>query len=295
MGRTPNKHTPNTGNDIPEDVAEIKGQAAQELAIIEGKAADNVKALALDLGYDGPLDADSLQREVLGTAATLARAIFYHGAALLLLREATLHGDWQKRLKELPFSPDTARNYMKIAAKFKDAKTRESLAGMGTLKLLELAALDDGEIDALTLGESVRGITLDETEKMSHKELRLKLAEAQKEKEAADEVRKKMADRIDRLEIEKAAIQTAKPDEKLLKVKKEAASFYNDAQGLIVGQLRQALKALHESGAEVVYMAGLVGQLKADMDGLRQEFDLPDLSNAADQQLADEVAQWAGK
>lgn len=294
MGRTPNKHTPNTGNDIPEDVAEIKGQAAQELAIIEGKAADNVKALALDLGYDGPLDADSLQREVLGTAATLARAIFYHGAALLLLREATLHGDWELRLAQLPFSIRTARNYMTIAAKFKDAKTRESLAGMGTLKLLELAALDDGEIDALTQGESVRGITLGETEKMSHKELRLKLAEAQKEKEAADEVRKKMADRIDRLEIEKAAIQTAKPDEKLLKVKKEAVSFYNDAQGLIVGQLRQALKALHESGAEVVYMAGLVGQLKADMDRLRQEFDLPDLSNAADQQLADEVAQWAG-
>ena len=185
MGRTANKHTPKTGNDIPEDVAEKKGQAAQELATIESQAADNVKALAADLQYDGPLDADSLQREVIGTGAALARATFYHGAALLLLREATLHGDWEQRLEQLPFSRRTAYNYMTIAAKFKDKKTREALANLSSMKLLEFAALDDSEIAAFAKGESVRGITVSDVEKMTHKELREKLEDAQAEASTA--------------------------------------------------------------------------------------------------------------
>ena len=40
-------------------------------------------------------------------------------------------------------------------------------------------------------------------------------------------------------------------------------------------------------------MAGLVGQLAAECAALREEFNLPDVSNAADLQLAAETAQWA--
>ena len=42
-----------------------------------------------------------------------------------------------------------------------------------------------------------------------------------------------------------------------------------------------------------VFMAGLVGQLAAELAALREEFNLPDVSNAADLQLAAETAQWA--
>ena len=154
--------------------------------------------------------------------------------------------------------------------------------------------LDDEQIEELELTGQTGELKLDEIATMSVKELRAALREERKERQADADVLKRKAEQIEKLERENQRIAKMKPDETLLAVKKEAVSFYNDAQGLIVGQLRQALKALHESGAEVVYMAGLVGQLKADMDRLRQEFDLPDLSNAADQQLASEVAQWAG-
>ena len=61
-------------------------------------------------------------------------------------------------------------------------------------------------------------------------------------------------------------------------------------------ELRQALVALSGApggGDKSVFMAGLVGQIQADLNALREEFNLPDVSNAADAQLAAEVAQWA--
>lgn len=235
MGRTALTPKINTANDIPEDVAEKKDQAAQELAAIENRAADNVKALASDLQYDGPLDADSLQREVIGTGAALARATFYHGAALLLLREATLHGDWEQRLEQLPFSRRTAYNYMTIAAKFKDKKTRDALANMGTLKLLEFAALDDGEIDAFAKGESVRGITVSEAEKMTHKELLAKLADSQAEADTAMKLAGERNAEITKLQLQlkkKVVADTDWPDALDPLSEQIAAAGRKIAQGL---------------------------------------------------------------
>ena len=72
-----------------------------------------------------------------------------------------------------------------------------------------------------------------------------------------------------------------------------------DALGAIRGNFRQALVALADEGDvgadNTVFMAGLVGQLAAELAALREEFDLPDVSNAADQALMAEVAQWAPK
>ena len=67
----------------------------------------------------------------------------------------------------------------------------------------------------------------------------------------------------------------------------------NDALGAIRGQLRQALIALQNHDEDNgVFMAGLVGQLQADLNTLRNEFNLPDVSNAADMQVAADMAQW---
>lgn len=274
------------------------GQAAQELALIERQAADNVKALAVDLGYDGPLDADSLQREVIDTGAALARATFYYGAALLLLREATLHGDWEERLAKMPFSRRAAYNYMTIAAKFKDKKTRDALANMGTLKLLEFASLDDGEIEAFAKGESVRGITLSEAEKMTHKELRQKLDDLKEDKKTTEALLGERNQKIVALEKQLRHLQKLSPDAKLIDLTKEATSLATETAGMVLGNLRQGLIKLRDHAAEHggdvgVTMAGMVGQIQRELTRLRTEFDLPDVSDAAAMKLAEETAEWA--
>jgi hypothetical protein len=40
-------------------------------------------------------------------------------------------------------------------------------------------------------------------------------------------------------------------------------------------------------------MAGLLGQVQADLHALREEFALPDVSGAADAELVADMAQWA--
>lgn len=124
-------------------------------------------------------------------------------------------------------------------------------------------------------------------------------AEAQAELAAKDQV---LADKNKALDKARAAakrIQAAPPDEELKQLLQEATSYANDVIGGIRGNLRHALIALaahgDTRGLNDVAMAGLIGQVQADLAALRQEFDLPDVSNAADQVLAGEVSQWGKK
>jgi hypothetical protein len=60
--------------------------------------------------------------------------------------------------------------------------------------------------------------------------------------------------------------------------------------------VRQALIAINDAPDgpnKDVFMASMLGELQAELTALRTEFNLPDVSTAADQALAAEVAQWA--
>src|SRR5574343_729674 len=113
--------------------------------------------------------------------------------------------------------------------------------------------------------------------------------EATAEAKAGEEVRTKLHQRIDKLEREKALIERMPPDEALEALMKEATAITRDALGSGRGNLRQALQSLlnagEERGQNNVFMAGLVGQVQAELNALREEFNLPDVSTAADQQL----------
>lgn len=123
----------------------------------------------------------------------------------------------------------------------------------------------------------------------------------------ADEAKKEHAATSKRLEVVTKQKETAEakaariavmpPDESLADLQKDASKVMNDALGAIRGGLRAALVALNDvpEGApnQAVFMAGLVGQVAAELAALREEFNLPDVSNAAEVALAGEMAQWA--
>lgn len=96
-------------------------------------------------------------------------------------------------------------------------------------------------------------------------------------------------DQIDRIAVLPA-------DEDLADLQAKASKRMNSTLASIKGELRQALIAVrdhHSDQENSLFMAGLVGQVQADLNALREEFNLPDISNARDQELAAEVAQWA--
>lgn len=131
---------------------------------------------------------------------------------------------------------------------------------------------------------------------MSVKELRAAVrkerAEAAKQKNQVERLTAVNTE----LHEEARLVKRLPADAALAKLKKEAASIAADAEGAILGGLRQALIAINNHGEERgqhnVYMSGLVGQVQAQLNALRQEFNLPDVSNAADQKLAAEMAEW---
>ncbi|MDO5289324.1 MAG: hypothetical protein Q4F13_06780 [Pseudomonadota bacterium] len=117
--------------------------------------------------------------------------------------------------------------------------------------------------------------------------------EAQADLAAQKELLDKKNARIDKLERDLSRIRHLPPDEALKKLQQEAAAITADAEGLILGGVRQGLLALsQEDGNQSVFMAGLLGQLQARLNALREEFNLPDVSNAADAELAAEMAEW---
>lgn len=119
-------------------------------------------------------------------------------------------------------------------------------------------------------------------------------AEVHAELEAERELSAKKTAKIDKLTREKRLFEKLPPDEQLAELRRQATAAALDAEGAVLGHLRQALIALRDHGDDqTVVMAGLVGQVQAQLNALRDAFNLPDVSNAADAALAADVAQWA--
>ena len=122
------------------------------------------------------------------------------------------------------------------------------------------------------------------------------IAEAKEEASAQEALVTKLHAKNDKLA---RYIAKLTPDDKLLDLQKEATALMNDALGCVRGNLRQAIIAIRDHGgpdtraeAHDVFLAGLLGQVALDIKALRDEFNLPDLSNAAELQLARDTEQW---
>lgn len=282
--------------DVPmnQAVLDQERHALNSVATLEIQAQENVLALAQQLGYDGALTVGALEDGIRFYQQRTAEACLELGKRLVLLKEASLHGEFLPRLELLGIERKSAHRFMNVASKFANVSTSRHLKLInGQSTLLELLVLDDEEVTELAETGTVRGMAADDIANMGVRELRANLREARAEKIATDkllETKNKLLDKQAR------HIAKATPDTVLLELQKETTAFTNDALGCVQGQLRQAFIALKNHGDGTadhsLFMAGLLGQVQAELAALREEFNLPDISNARDQELAAEVAQW---
>ena len=291
----PRKPTPTLAieeSKLNEAVLQEDTASLNQLAVVEQQATERVVALAAKLNYQGSLDLASLENSARDAIRRIGMSVFELGAFLLLLREGAGYGSFLPTLARLNLEERAARQYMQVTRRFSNRQTSADLSAIGISKLTEMLVLDDEQMsDLLELGQTGE-LALDKVATMSVRELRANLREAKLEKEADDKMLAKKNAEIDKLS---RRIAKATPDDVLLELQKEATALMNDALGCIRGQLRQACIALKNHGDEdhSLFMAGLLGQVQADLTALRQEFDLPDVSTAADQALLAEQAQWA--
>lgn len=288
-------------------VIDADRSAANQVALMHVQQESAVRAVALQLGYQLPADCtdpDMIQRDISANMRRSVEACLQVGMGLRVLKAACPHGEFISRLDVLGIEGRVAQKFMQSAQKFgKAALTAHLTKAIGNqTKLFEMLVLDDEQIEELELTGQTGELALDDVATMSVKELRTALRKAKEEKVADDKVSAAKTTKIEKLSRH---IRALTPDGKLKELQAEATDIMNDASGAVRGQLRQALLAINDhydpTGGDSInpnrsiFMAGLVGQIQADLNALREEFNLPDVSSAADQQLASETAQWAGK
>ena len=175
-----------------EDMTKNIDNAALEKAT---KNADklNQHLAKIDATYgDGlPYDPTRLINETQFYLQQSADAMLKAGKRLILLKEHEPHGEFIQALEQIGIAPRAAQKMMQAAVKFSGGK-RPTLAGLGKTKLLELMVEDEQELESLAEGGTLAGLTLDEIECMSSKELRTALRKERKKRQQEKETNERM-------------------------------------------------------------------------------------------------------
>lgn len=285
------------GPDIDEGALSRASAALPALAEQAGQAMAAV-------GYDQPYDRRRIIQETRFFMGQAAEAMLEAGRRLIVLKEHEPHGEFESIVRDQLGIPErTAQVMMRAALKYLlnpalSAKA-QTLALLGKSKLLELIAEPDDDLAALADGGTVAGHSLDAIDAMSTRELRAALRTAKEDAEGDKALLRDKNSKLDKLKAAQRLISRQTPDETLAQLTKEALEIMRDAQGCITGSLRNAIVAVQnqgeERGSNDRFLAGLVGELQHALNVLREDFSLPDVSSAADRELAGDVAQWGAK
>lgn len=274
--------------------------ALNQVALMRAQLDSAVRAVALQMGYQLPADCtdpDLIQRDISANMRRSVEACLEVGKGLTVLKVACGHGNFVARLDVLGIEISVAQRFMGSAKRFSNAGTSRLLTAAGSQsKLFEFLTLDDNQIDELELTGQTGELALDDVATMSFRQLRAAVREARADKDASEKL---LADKNAKIDKLSRHMQKLTPDQKLLELKKEATAIAADAEGSILGGLRQAIITINnhseERGLHNVFMAGLVGQVQAQLTALRQEFNLPDVSNVAQAEAEAKAALWVPK
>lgn len=162
--------------------------------------------LAQRLGYEGALTVGGLEDEIRFYQRQTVESMLQVGKRLLMLKEMTAHGEFEKRVELLGFAERTARRFMSAAAKTAKSATVAVLADRvkNQKAFLELITHDDDVIDSLA--------EMDEFDKMSASQLRAKARDLKGEYEEALDLSAKKSKEIDKLKLKVGKIQVAPTD-----------------------------------------------------------------------------------
>ncbi|HAV1716357.1 TPA: DUF3102 domain-containing protein [Enterobacter hormaechei subsp. steigerwaltii] len=257
-----------------------------------------------------PYERDRIVHETRFYMAQSAEAMLEAGKRLVILKENEPHGDFIDIVEsQLSLSKRTAQVMMQASLKYLSPKLEpkaQALALLGKTKLFELMTEDDEDLVELADGGTIAGMSLDDIDRMTSRELKAALREARETSAAQQRVLADKNEKIDSLSTKlekKSRIQPPKPDEEVKKMRAEVTALAVEAESAIAVRLSSAFETLCAYCAENMidtprdFMAGLVCQLESTARSLRSTFDLPDepTGNAAPSWLTDPTPQINGQ
>lgn len=272
-----------TAEKPPIDHEDIKlGEVALQIQAEQQQAAqENAVVLAEQLGYDGSITVGGLEEEIRFYQRRTVEAVLETGKRLVILKELAGHGEFLKSLERLDIAPRAAQRLMQATLKFSNASTSTllSLPNLNESKMIELLVLDEGEIEALDQGETVRGVKLDDVDCMSVSELRraLRTAKAAHAAELADKDRviAQKTNKIEELVEDKNRREGMTEAERQAELEQSLASAVLDASGhlLPVRQAVHDIRALDKCPVGLsTALEGALNRIVAEVMGIASDY-----------------------
>ncbi|WP_105464416.1 DUF3102 domain-containing protein [Escherichia coli] len=278
MGRTKSPMSTDLNAEVP---------LSDDLNISLNTMAQHRVEIMQQFGDGLPYERDRIVHEARFYMAQSAEAMLEAGKRLIILKENEPHGDFINIVEsELSMSKRTAQVMMQASIKYLSPQLEskaQTFALLGKAKLFELMTEDDENLAELADGGTVAGLTLDDVDRMSVRELRQALREARETNAAQQRVLADKNEKIDSLSTrleKKSRIQPPEPDEEVKKLRAEVTALAVEAESAIAVRLSGAFETLCAYCAEHMidtprdFMAGLVCQIERSVHALRETFDL---------------------
>ena len=213
--------------------------------------------------------------------------MFELGRVLIIIKEHSDHGRFMDIIADnFGLHQREANRLMNATQRFTTPamqKAQPKLMDLGKSKLLELLTEEDDELVELAEGGSINGVTLDDVDRMTVRELRAALKDSREDLEAARKVSATKQETIDELNhtLEKTRKKLADADPE--KIGEELHATLNAAQTGVrsaLTQIQPVLEQLIEHGQangvdHAPTMVGCLNQIIRDCEFLRETYGLP--------------------
>ena len=195
------------------DAERIAGQAEETLAKADEERINEIKRVAVmeSITGDLPSDTESLWLITEQGLGRICMDIVLVGRALMALKDSLPHGEFLAGLKDRGIPVRTAQRMMLVARRFADRTGR--LLKLSRSKLYAIAEmLDDDQVEQLEAGEDVLGLTLDEAERMTARDLRERLRKMEADVEVKEKLLAEKNQHIDDLATELERLKGGVPE-----------------------------------------------------------------------------------
>ncbi|EEM6320279.1 DUF3102 domain-containing protein [Salmonella enterica] len=242
-------------------------------------------AIMEQFGEGLPYERTRIVHETRFYMAQSAEAMLEAGKRLVILKENEAHGDFIEIVEsQLGLHERAAQRMMKASLKYMSPKLESkatTLSLLGKSKLFELMTEDDEELAELAEGSTIAGMTLDEIDRMSVRELRKALRESKEDLAASRKLNAEKSQEIN--ELKETQFRTVDPDGVIQKwihdFGEEHEKFLRTFISTVPFFFQKLEDDYNNRGINHMgLMAGLLHDIEREIASVRAQFDIPELN-----------------
>lgn len=273
-----------------------KPVSTQVIDAIDGVAPDNLsvelneisrhRIAVMDQFGDGlPYERARIVHEAHFYMTQSAEAMLEAGKRLVILKENEPHGDFVEIVEnQLGLHVRAAQRMMKASLKYLspalESKTT-TLSHLGKAKLFELVSEDDEELIELAEGGTVAGLTLDDIDRMSVRELRKALRESKEDLAASRKLNAEKSQEIN--ELKETQFRTVDPDGVIQKWIHDFTEEHEKFLRTFISTVPFFFQKLEDDYntrgvSHMGLMAGLLHDIEREIASVRAQFDIPEFA-----------------